>query len=182
MFERRLNILLCVLGLVFALNTNAFAQHFSIGVWQGLKGVGISSHVPHNNGTFNSYVVGVDFEKVLFSKSNIPGFAASFAHLLPVLPLRSREARSLFLYYGPGVMTGIVRDGDKGVGFVACLSAVGGIRATFDKNIELALEWRANLGVHLTANRTESFMINSGLYRAGLARVYLPQLKIHYMF
>lgn len=168
--------------MIFAMNNHSSAQHFSVGIWQGLKGVGISSHVPHKNGSFNSYVAGVDFEKVLFSKSNIPGFVVSYAHLLPVLPLKFRETRSLFLYYGPGVMAGIVRDGEKGAGFAACLSAVGGIRATFDKNMELSLEWRANLGVHLTPNSTESFMVNSALYRAGLERVYLPQLKIHYMF
>lgn len=172
--------------LICSLGPLANAQSFTIGAWQGASGLGISAHVPHENNSFNSYCIAIDFEGVIFEDTNNPGVRFGFAHLIDAVQLKSSQTKSLSLYYGPGVMTGLVAntgtvEGQLVNGLAICVSAIGGVRAVFDRNVEMCLEWVVDLGVHVSPSAKKG-MSNSSLYLPGLTRAYLPQLKLHYMF
>lgn len=168
------------------------AQTRCAGLFNSLKGFGLSVSNKIDEDEFNSLELFADFYGLLSGRSEYPGIKFNYTHS-KVLKTWIGSDIATALYAGPGVTAGYVRDYQKGYyelrkfvftqnyGAAAGLSGTIGFRFLFSRRISIDLSWTAELGLHLRKDeKLDTFQLR--FYRNGLFLAPYPQLKLEYFF
>ena len=169
-----------VLMLCFCLGARA-GDRFA-GLYNSPKGFGLSFCTERHESSFNTYSAVADLTGVITGEHSAPGIYFNYSRNT-VLRSGVKGDALCVLYAGPGVSAGYLRDaGKESYGAMVALSGTLGGRFLFGDRIALDLSINADLGVHLREKDHKGDGIGLFLYKNGLFRTILPQLKIEYRF
>lgn len=123
----------------------------------------------------------LDFDGILSGETRRPGFRISYEKLFLTPLYRLPDNTQVDFCYGPGLVGGVVRDGDF-QGPMAALCGSLGVRFTFpERPFAVGLSWGLDLGIHLQRVEGENTNLLR-FYRPGVLRCWLPSLTLSYRF
>ena len=171
------------------LSISSYAQKTSLGLFNSLKGIGVSLELDKKAKEFNSFALYAEMFGIPTGRCSTPGVKFNWSHNF-ILRQFENDATVYSLYAGPGISCGYMRDFEVGErqsdarlkltrnpGISAALSGSGGCRFAFKGRIALDLSFTADLGIFIRKDETlNNFDLN--LYRNGLAQCFYPQLSI----
>ncbi len=160
---------------------DASARDKSVGLFNSPKGFGASFSTYLQDGAFNSLQLYADMTGVFSGEYGKPGIRMDYNKGI-VLKTWTMENYDCFLYAGPGVSAGFVRDNDSAnYGFLFALNGSFGARFIFPRGIAMDFSLSADLGLHIRGAENGQ-TTNLKLYRNGLNRILFPQIKLEYCF
>lgn len=168
-----------ILYLCCALGASAQERH--VGTIQSPKGIGFF-YAYGSQAELNHFSFALDFDGILGGQTRRPGFRLSYQKRFFRPVYRLADGTDLDFYYGPGLVTGAVRDGGDFQGPMVALRGVLGVRFLFpERPFTLGFGFSGDLGVHMqrvAGNNTNVLR----LYRGGLRRIWLPEIHLSYRF
>ena len=151
----------------------------SAGTWHSPKGFGATADIYYVNDHFSSFSLSVDLEGILSGKSSTPGTKFRYNYNLPLKMLKTGHGDHVLIYAGPGAALGYVRDTNSRIGLMGGLAADIGCIVFLASKVSLSLEFGGELAFHLREDNRYGVK-DFKFYEAGVARIYLPQLRLQY--
>lgn len=181
-------IIIFVTTIASLLSIPSSAQSTAVGMFNSLKGIGLTLEIPRGENDFTTLVSYVEMYGIPTGRCDKPGFKVRCSHDFIFRQYR-HDSTAFQLYAGPGVTAGYMRDYEVGrridnaltlmrnPGIMAALCGSLGCRFSFEGRIDLDLSVCADIGIH--ARRAESrYNIDVRLYRNGLLQSFYPELSI----
>ena len=169
------------------------AQVRSAGIFNSLKGFGLSFELPSaDENTFTSFNVFADIYGLVTSRTDVPGVRAGADRCRIFSRLSGKDVNFLF-YAGTGLCLGYVHDYETGtyngrkdvlvnnMGFVAALDGRVGCRFLFNRRITIDAAFSADLGVHVRKDENSRNALVR-LYKNGIFQLIYPEVKLEYHF
>jgi hypothetical protein len=169
------------------------AERYSLGLYNSIRGIGLSLFEQREDLSFNSYSLTADLFGVLNGRTDVPGLHFNFSRNYYLMS-SGDERCNFLLFSGPGATIAYTRDYEKGYynrehfgpfeknpGVVLALSASFGCRFVFRRRIELQLSWLLETGLHLRQDE-ELPQTKVSFYRNGVLRAPYPILHVTYRF
>lgn len=151
------------------------------GFLQSPKGIGLGYERLCSERVYNSYFIYADIWPVLAGEASEPGLKIDISHC-EMYHLLDLESKTFDWIGGGGFSAGYVRDiGARVPGFCPAVLAKTGFRLSYDRGYIVELSWQAELGLSITRGAPRGNLVSS-LYKAGLKRAWMPQVKILYRF
>lgn len=166
-------------------------QDFSAGVFNSVKGIGLSAEFLHSN-RLDMIETYADLYGVIGGRCDTPGVKLCYTHAR-ILKQIVGDSTSYLIYLGPGFSTGYIQDFEAGMfeksfrtfvrnkGICAALTAKGGVRMDFNRRLSLNAGIRIEAGVHVRPDEQRRAYALS-LYENGIYQTYVPELSILYRF
>ena len=169
-----------LISLILALvSLHVQAQSSGLGLYQSMKGLGLSYDFSHARGTgFDCLTVFADTGDMMLGRSDKAGIKFGFNRLYGFAGFQHPMAL-VSLYDGPGISAGRVRDiGHTDYGW--CLSACGtfGCRIDFDRGVSIRAGFTAEVGAFIHKEKE----LHMSLYRNGLIHSAFPYIVISMAF
>lgn len=162
-----------------AVHFNASAGDLSTGLFNSVKGFGLSIDYNANEDILNSYTVYADLYGMYSGSSHSAGIKFVYLHYNRLTRLESRHAR-YDIFFGPGASTGYVMDnGSERFGLILTADLAVAVRVSFNRSLELELATVAELGFSYGESDNKSQL---DIYANGLMQALLPSLKIMWRF
>lgn len=168
-------------------------QDFTAGMYQSVKGVGISAMFWSYDGEADIITLRSDFYGVLSGRTRQPGVCLSYTHDYVFFEREGEDFR-LQLHAGAGGMLGYVHDYERGFysafdreleherGGVVALTGNFGLRLDFFwRPVTIDFSITAAPGLHLRTEPDTGARILS-FYRNGILQAYQPQINLMYFF
>ena len=157
-----------------------------IGIVNSLKDMGLAVQTVENGSTgFNSYSLLINMDGVLNGEESWPGAKMHWCHQ-EIIASRDFEDFHCFFYFGGGASGGFVRDFStlqhSNPGMMASMTADAGVLLRYRGNIDIALDWYAEIGMHLRKDENYVDKYNLSWYANGLLHCWMPCLTIYYKF
>lgn len=167
--------LICTLMISMAAALAASGQSQGLGIYQSIKGLGVSFDFAHGKDTgFDSLNLLADMGEVMLGRSSKPGVKLIYSHLYEFAGFRHPLA-FVTMYAGPGISAGRVWDtGHSNFGWEASACGSFGCRIDFDRGVSI----RAGLTAELGAFIHEDAGLHLYLYRNGLFHSAFPFIII----
>ena len=160
---------------------SAAGEGNAAGFLQSPKGIGLGYERLCSERVYNSYFIYADIWPVLSGEATEPGLKIDISHC-ELYNLFDLESKTLYWIAGGGASAGYVRDIDSKVpGFCPAILCKTGLRLSYDRGYVVELSWQAELGLSITRHAPAGNLVSS-LYKAGLKRAWIPQIKIMYKF
>ena len=186
--KARFNI--AFLALIFlqslAFGASAQVRIVRMGVANSFKDMGICVQtVEEGSSGFNNYSLLVNLGKVITGDAPSPGAKLHWCHQEIVHSIDRGEYR-LSLYFGGGAVAGFVRDYSKlsipNPGLMAGMTADAGLLLCYRGNVDIAIDWSAEMALHLRRDEVYNRQFNLSWYVNGLLHAWIPCLTIYYKF
>ncbi|MBR5924635.1 MAG: hypothetical protein IKZ60_04170 [Bacteroidales bacterium] len=162
-----------------AMHFNASAGDLSTGLFNSVKGFGLSIDYDATEDIYNSYTVYADLYGMYSGVSHSAGIKFVYLHYNRLTHMESPNAK-YDIYLGPGASTGYVRDnGAERFGLVLTADLAVALRVSFNRSLELELGTVAELGFTYGESDNKSQL---DIYANGLMQALLPTLKIMVRF
>ena len=170
----------------------ASAQRPSAGMYNSVKGFGLSFSLQSEDGEMDVFTAYADIYGIPSGRSKVPGAKFNYSHQFVFTTLVFNDA-VLDIYAGPGVTAGYVHDHESGfftdydkplllnMGVVGALSGTVGCVFSFSRKLMLDLSWTVEGGIHMRRDETLE-NIDLKLYKNGLTQAWMPQLVIRSFF
>lgn len=181
------HILAFLAALTLCLNANA--QRVSFGLYNSIKGFGLSLDVAGEDEPYvDAIILFADIYGFPTGRTDAPGIKFNYSREFFIKRIDSPEAIFSF-YLGPGFTTGYAKDYEKSYfqditipleknhGFIAALSGTAGCRIGFLRHIELDLSMTLEAGLFFRKDEKAS-NLHVGLYKNGIFESFYPQLSI----
>ena len=186
--RRRFTILLLavIVTLVAGVPAAAQVRIARVGVVNSLKDLGIAIQtVESGSSGFNTYSLLLNLDGVITGDYPMPGAKMHWSHQ-EIVASRDFEDFRTFLYFGGGACAGFLRDTatkmHSNPGLMLSMTADAGVMLRYKGSIDIALEWSAEMGLHL--RRDETYLDKMGLswYANGILHSWMPYLTVYYKF
>lgn len=188
----KIKALILVLFLLPVSCWRVFGGESSFGLFNSLKGIGLSYETSSKDGVFSSITAYADIYDLPLGRTLYPGGKIVFLRN-KVLRTFEHDGVSVGLYLGAGAAAGYVHDFEapknlsqpihqaNGFGISAAAAGTFGARFDFGHSISLDLSVESEIGAHIVpdANGGNAKM---SLYKNGLIQTLYPQLKIMWRF
>lgn len=179
-------LILALLGCFVATEAAGQIRVARLGVVNSLKDLGFTIQtVESGSSGFNSYSVLLNMDGVIGGEEPWPGAKVHWCHQ-EILASRSFEDFHCYFYLGGGTSGGFVRDFNKlqhsNSGIMASMTADAGVLLRYHGSIDIAIDWCAELGLHLRRDETYVKKLNLSWYANGLLQCWMPSLTIYYKF
>lgn len=172
----RISVVLACLCLCFS----ARAGKLTAGTVHSPKGFGVCFDYVCSPKLYNAYSLVADLYGVLDGSEKMPGIKANFFHCTRLAGW-TKESGVINLFAGPGAGFGYVRDYDSNGRYGLCTTLAGTFcaRYAFDRGITVDMGVIMELGIF---SCRKDGHVQTSLYKNGIFRSYLPQIKIIYCF
>ena len=151
------------------------------GLLQSPKGIGLGYERLCSERVYNAYFIYADIWPVLAGETSEPGIKIDISHC-ELYHLAWLEGKTLDWIGGGGFAAGYIQDtGARVPGLCPAVLAKTGLRLSYDRGYVVELSWQAELGLCITRQAPAGNLVSS-LYKAGLQRAWMPQIKILYRF
>ena len=169
------------------------SERYSIGLYNSVRGLGLSFFSQKEDMSFNSYSLTADMYGVLKNSTDRPGLHFNFSRNYYLMS-SGDEGFTFLMFSGPGVSAAYTRDYEAGYydrdfhgsfvknqGAMLALSASFGGRFIFNRQLELQLSWLLETGVHIRKDEELPQTVVS-FYKNGLFKAPYPILHVTYRF
>lgn len=153
---------------------------FRIGTFHSTKGIGLSFESIVDELNFDSLSILADMNGVLTGEHSTPGLKVNYSRNI-IFRSYEREESTISLYVGPGITAGHIRDAKSPTSIVAGIHGTLGAMISYNKNIDLSFALSTDIAFKLLRDHYKSSSI-LGLYRSGVYRTIVPEIRIQYRF
>lgn len=184
--NRALPIILTLIGCLVATQATCQIRISRVGVVSSLKDMGITLQTVKSGSTgFNSYSLLFNMYGVISGNETWPGIKLHWCHQEILASKEFRDCHC-FLYLGGGACGGYVRDFSSlqhpNPGIMASMTADAGVLLRYRSDIDIAIDFSAEMGLHLRRDETFEKRMNLSWYANGLLNCWMPSLTIYYKF
>ena len=161
-----------------------------LGVFNSIKGIGLTFHQPVDETEFNSFTLFTEVYGIPTGRTGQVGVKFNYSRNI-IFHQTDFENSLLSFYAGPGVSAGYLRDAEFGLhenhlvplkhkpGFMLALSGTVGSHFHFRRKLSIDISFTADLGIHLRRDETLN-SIGLNLYKNGIFQALYPQVSILY--
>jgi len=175
----KIRILALTMSFLLAVQFNAHAQGWSAGLYNSLKGMGVSIDYKANDDIYNSFTLLADMTGIFGGRYTEPGIKMVYLHYNR-LSAFSTEHADFGIFLAPGASTGLVRDHDTdSFGTILTADIAIALNACFIRNIDIEVGFMAELGFFATSTVSGTQM---NIYDNGLRKAMIPSIKLMYRF
>lgn len=177
---------LAIMACLAVIPATAQVRIARIGVVNSLKDMGLAVQTVESGSTgFNSYCLLINMDGVISGDVSRPGAKIHWDHQ-EIIASREFDDCRWFFYFGGGASGGYVRDysplQQSNHGIMASMTADAGVLLRYRGNIDIALDWCAEIGMHLRKDESYVNKLNLSWYANGLLHCWMPYLTVYYKF
>lgn len=157
-----------------------------IGILNSPKALGITVQTLENQSdAFNTFSLMADMDGIFTGEAKDPGARMCWIHGEPILK-GVGDGFDYTFYAGAGASFGFVRDFGSTIhrnhGLTLAMASVAGVMLEFPGHIDLAIDFSAELGLHLRKDETYPDRTDLSWYANGILNCWMPQITLFYRF
>ena len=155
---------------------SAAGEGNTAGFLQSPKGIGLGYERLCSERVYNAYFIYADIWPVLTGEASVPGLKIDISHC-EMYHLADLDEKTFDFIGGGGFSAGYIQDiGARVPGICPAVLGKAGFRLSYDRGYIIELSWQAELGLSITRHAPAGNLVSS-LYKAGLQRAWMPQIK-----